>query len=133
MARGSAAEFPERIEEMIVAAFAARGNEAAHREGVDQRVVEMLIVVGMFGGNFALAARRRRSGIGRSFCDDECQLRGVHAEIVFGGGADEGFGVNGAGEMDMQIGAFGHFEKPRAKSERICARDFEAARGAGFE
>src|SRR5260370_31119590 len=53
--------------------------------------------------------------------------------MIFGGGANPGFRVNSAGEMIVQISAFGHLEEKLAKGERIGARDFEAAGGALFQ
>ncbi len=48
----------ERVEEMVVACRAGGGNKTAHRERVDQLVIEMLIFVGLGGGDVARFARR---------------------------------------------------------------------------
>ena len=55
---------------------------------------------------------RREAGFG------EGEFDGVHAEAVFGGILEEGFGVDGTGEMHVEIRAFGHALKPGMELER---------------
>jgi len=45
---------------------------------------------------------------------------------------DEGFGIDRAGDVAMQVGAFGHFYEPGVKGDRAGAGDFQAALGALF-
>ena len=51
-----AAEFREGIEEVIVGRHSRRGNEAAHGERIDERVIKMLIIIGKGSRNIAFAA-----------------------------------------------------------------------------
>ena len=65
-----AAEAVEGGEELIVAADAGAGDEAAHGEGVDEGVVELLVLEGICGADVAFAAdglRRKASRSGRGF------------------------------------------------------------------
>src|SRR5271155_878554 len=52
----NAVEFREGVEEMIVGADSGGGDETAHGKCVNERVVEMLIRVGVSGGGVAVAA-----------------------------------------------------------------------------
>ncbi len=58
MARIGPAEFGEGLEEMIVPGLALGGHEAAHREGIDQPVVELLGLGNIGGFDVALLADR---------------------------------------------------------------------------
>src|ERR1700740_1422142 len=105
----NAVEFREGVEEVIVATDAGRGDKAAHRECVNERVVEMLIGEGVSGGNIAVTANWLRWEAVRHGARLEKRVSDeVHAEIVFSGGANPGFGVNRAGEMVVQIRTLGH-------------------------
>ena len=44
VARIGAAKFGERVEEMVVPGDAGRRHEAAHREGIDQTIIEALVL-----------------------------------------------------------------------------------------
>ncbi len=62
----------------------------------------------------------------------ERERGGIDAELIFGCGANQGFGVNGAGEMHVQVGAFGHFGEEEFEFEGVGASGFEGARGFQF-
>ena len=105
-----AAEAVEGGEELVVAADAGGGDETAHGEGVDEGVVELLIVEGIGGGT---PGRRRRSGCGgmlRVVAVGLKKLRvaGSTQRLVGGGIGDEGLGIDGAGEMHVEVRALGH-------------------------
>ena len=71
--------------------------------------------------------RRIAGGLG------EIESGGVDAEAVFAGVADEGFRVDGAGKVDVEVGAFGELGKEGAQGERAaCDRGLIGAGGAGF-
>jgi hypothetical protein len=101
---------------MVVPVDARRGNEAAHGKRVDQRVVEILIGEGLRGGHLARAA----VGLGRH----QSMACKVHAKAVFRGVAKESLGVDSAGQMVVQVRAFGHPREKRFEVERIRARGF---------
>ncbi len=99
-----AVEAVEGGEELIVAADASAGDEAAHGEGVDEGIVEFLILEGVFGADVALATdwlRRNASRGGLGF--EETHGLGIDAEDIGGGIFDEGFGVDGAGEVHVEV------------------------------
>src|SRR5580692_211447 len=105
----NAVEFRECIEEMIVAAEASAGDETAHRECVNERVVEVLIGEGVSRRDIAVAADwLRRQAVRHGARLKKRVSNEVHAKIVFGGGADPGFGVNRAAEVVVQVCALGH-------------------------
>ena len=128
-----AAEFVERVEEVIVAARAGDGNEAAHGERIDQFIVKMLIFKGLGGGDIAGFARGTFGGVvGFVFGFGEGERGGIDAELIFGGGANKGFGIDGAGEVTVQVGAFGHVGEEEFEFEGVGAGGFEGARGRQF-
>ena len=111
-----AAEAAEGGEELVVAADAGAGDEAAHGEGVDEGVVELLILEGALGADVAFATdglRRNAPGGGGGF--EEAHGLGIDAEEIGGGVLDEGFGVDGAGEMHVEVGALGHAGRGRRR------------------
>ena len=62
----------------------------------------------------------------------EGERGGIDAELIFGGGADEGFGVNGAGEVHVEVGALGHVGEEELELQGIGADGLEGARSASF-
>src|SRR5271155_6260283 len=95
----NAVKFRESIEEMIVAADAGRWDETAHGECVNERVIEMLILIGMSRGDVAVAAYRlRRETVRHGARLGERKRDEGHAEIVFGGGPGPGVRGNRARE-----------------------------------
>ncbi len=121
------AEAPEGVEEVVVAGVASGGDEGAHGEGVDQLVVEVLIGEDAGGGSFAGGA------VGRVVIGVEAETRGAHALIVLGRFVNPGFRVNGAGEVHVQIGPFGHPVEERVERGRaLPARLKERTSGPRF-
>ena len=102
-------EFREGVEEVVVAAHPCGRHETAHGESVNQRVVEMLIRKGLSRGDISVAANGVRREAIRHGARLEKGVRGeFHAEVVFGAGANPGFGVDRAAEMVVQVRALGH-------------------------
>src|SRR6266576_82654 len=95
-----AAERCERIEEMVVSRYAGRRNETAHGEGVDQCVEQMLILIGVCGGDCTASTVcfvRILFGPRLRFCERKrCE---VHAQMIFRRGTDPGFRVDSAAQM----------------------------------
>lgn len=133
MPMAGAAKFGKGVEEMVVAGDARRREKAAHGEGVDQGVVEMLVVKGSGGGKFAFAACGLLVGVSGGLRFGKGKFCGIDAELVFGSGANPGFGINGAAEVVVQVGAFGHAEKKVAKLEGILAGAFETKLSSALE
>ena len=102
-------EAGERGEELVVSTDTGAGDEAAHGEGVDESVVELLILEGIVGALVAFAA----DGLGREASSGglgfkEAHGFGIDAEAVGCAILDEGFGVDCAGEMHVKISPLGH-------------------------
>ncbi len=92
-----AAEAVEGREELVVTAGAGAGDKATHGEGVDEGVVELLIVEGALGADVAFAADRlRRDAPGGGFGFEKAHCLWIDAEEIGGGVPDEGFGIDGA-------------------------------------
>ena len=106
-------------EELVVAAPAAGRDVAAHGEGVDELVVEGLIGEGVGGRDEWLGAGRR----------DELEGIWVDAEVFLDGLGEKGFGVDGAGEMHVEVGALG--EGLEEGIELAGAKSFGGVKGAG--
>ena len=122
-----AAEFVEGIEEMIVPGFACFGNEGPHGEGVDQIVVELLILGNAGCGDKIRVADARRHRL----C--KCQLCRIDAQSVFTSGANERLGVDCSGEVNVQIGTLRHLEEKGAESDgALLPCFFEGVVGASF-
>ena len=123
-----AREVGEGGEELVVPAEAGHGDETAQGEGVDQAVVEVLV-----GGCHVSRERGGRDELGGARGLGEFEGGGVDAEAVLGGVANKGLGVDCAGEMDVEVGAFGELLEEGAKGERALVTVAEkGARGAGF-
>src|SRR4029077_608834 len=116
---------------MIVTADSGGGDERAHGEGVDEAVVEVLVGEGAGCGNAAFTADGLGRDAARHFLGfEECERGEIDAESVFGAGANPSFGVDGAGEVAVEVSAFGHAQEEVVKLERILADGFEGAGGA---
>ena len=115
VAFGQADEVIEGGKEVIVPAVAGYGHERAHGEGVDQLVVERLI----------LRQGRRTDRAGGAWFGGKCgamageveRLR-IDADVVRGGIAQPGLRVDGAGEMVVQVTTLGHAGKKSVQGER---------------
>ena len=93
----------------------------------------MLVLIRVSRGDIALPANRLgREAVGHGAGLEEGVGREVHAESVFGCVANPGFGVDRAGEMDVQVGALGHASEKCVKIQRIGAGEIERVRGANF-
>jgi hypothetical protein len=115
-----AAKFHERVEEMVVRGDAGRRHEAAHREGIDQSVVEGLVLGKLGRRNLVLFAHRLEFGAG----DHWLRLgKGlgvlIDAKPVFNRIADMRLGINGTAQLAVQVGAFRHALEEVAKRERL--------------
>jgi hypothetical protein len=128
MARVGTAEFRERAEEMVVAGLAFGSDEAAHGEGVDQPIVEPLVLQDRSGGDRTLAAGR---------CALACDLplvegmrRHVDAELVLDGVLDQRLREHGAMQMKVQLAALRHALEEFVKGKRIAANLIERLGGA---
>jgi hypothetical protein len=58
---------------------------------------------------------------------------GIEAEVIFGGGANPGFGVDGSGQVVVQVGALGHVQQKIAQLQGTGACGVEVAGSAFFE
>ena len=126
-----AAEAAEGGEELVVTADAGAGHEAAHGEGVDESIVELLVFEGVLGADIAFATdglRREAPGGGCGF--EEAHRFGIDAEEIGGGVLDEGFGVDGAGEMHVKVGTLGHASEESGEFEWALPGGVEGADGA---
>jgi len=126
-------EAAEGGEELIVAADAGARDEAAHGEGVNEGVVEFLILEGAVGTDVTFATdwlRREASSGGCGF--EEAVILGIDAETVCGSILDKGLGVYGAGEMHVKVSAFGHAGEECVQFERTKPGGFEGADGVLF-
>ncbi len=105
------AKAAEGGEELVVLAPTGRGDKAAHGERVDELVVERLVG----GSEIAGELLRRDQGFSATGRLGEAEAGRVDAQAVFGGVADEGLGVDRAGEMDVQVGALGKIAEKSAQ------------------
>jgi len=126
-----AAEAGEGGEELVVTADAGAGDEAAHGEGVDESVVEFLILEDAVGAGAAFTA----DGLGRDAPGDGVGLEEgvgveVDAEAIDGGLLEEGFGVDGSGEVHVEVGALRHFGEEGVELEGGFAGGIEGCDGA---
>ncbi len=118
----------ESGEELVVAAEARDGDKTAHREGVNQPVVEQLRGRRQIAGQLCGRHERRRAGgLGKA------QGRRIHAQAVLARLADEAFGVNRAGEVNVQVGALGELVQKGAQGRRSGVHgSLVGVGGAGF-
>ncbi len=124
----------EGCEKVIVPRVPGGGNKGSHGEYVDQLVVELLVGESVGCPLAFFAANRLRGQTarhGRRLVENEGP--GVDAEIVFRSLGDEAFGVHGARQVGVQIGALGHVVQEGVKGERsLLAGVLEGSSGAGF-
>ena len=116
---------------------AGGGYEGAHGEAVDQLVVKVLVVDEVLGGNAAGlrpgAVRRVDVIAGIDGTVKEGKGSSVDAEMVFPGSADPRLGINGAGQVVVQVAALGHaVEEAVERKWSRPARLIKGASGAGF-
>jgi len=99
--RIDAAEFGEGTEEMIVPGHALSRDEAPHREGVNQSVVEAQILIDVGGRDIALPAYR--SPIADRLRLGEGMGRFIDAQPVFDCVADQRLSKDGAVQMIVKL------------------------------
>ena len=102
---------------LVVPAEAGRGHKAAHGEGVDQPVVEILV-----GRKLSPESARCRYQLPLAWRLGKVQRHRVHAQPVLAGVADKGLGIHRAGKMNVQVGALGKLVQKRAQRQRPLAR-----------
>jgi hypothetical protein len=118
---GRGAEFVKRREEFVVIARHRDGrHEGARWERVDQLIIELLIVHGGGRGHVSreVAARLRQQDILR-----------VRAEILLCRPRDEALGIDGSGQVGVEVSALRHAAQEGAQLRVIVARGFEAGVG----
>ena len=86
---------------------------------IDQLVVELLVAHGIGGPH------RPRTVALRFWHHD---LLGVDAKLLLRGPGDEALGVDGAGEVGVEVGTLGHAMEESAQRRSIFARRFEGGR-----
>lgn len=109
------AKFSECGEEVVVSGLLRGGNEVTHGEGVDGLVVKGLVCGEAGCGDFGLGAASSGRGRGEFGEDD------IEAERVGGSDREEMFGIDFAGEMDVEVGAFRQADEEGAKGSGIGA------------
>jgi len=123
-----AVKFSEGGEELVVSTEAGGGEIAAHGDGIDEPVVEILLrgseyAVEVGGGNEGRGAGGR--------C--EAEFFGIDAETVFSGVANKGFSIDGSAEVNMEVGALGELVEEGMESKRTgLGSGIESAGGTGF-
>src|SRR2546430_14464809 len=118
----------EGIEKMIVGCHASRRNEAAHREGVHQRIEEALVLVSLRRWESALSAVCiTRILFGCSLRLGKRERGQIDAEMVFRGGANPGLRIDGPAQVVVQVRAFRHvlekIEELQRSEERRVGRE----------
>jgi hypothetical protein len=105
-------------EELVVAADACTGNEAAHGKGVDQGIIELLIVEDALGAHIAFAADRlRRKTPGGSGSSKKAVRAEIDAQAVLGSILKEGLGIDSTREVHVQVCPFWHASQEGAEFE----------------
>jgi hypothetical protein len=113
MRRVCAYELRKRVEEMVMSGASRHRYKAAHRESVNDRVVQVLVAKGLCNRDLAIGA----DGIARIALHQALRFRKRktferHAETVLCGGTNPRFRVYGSIQMIVQVAAFGHaYEK----------------------
>ncbi len=124
---GGGAEFFKGGEEVVVTALLSGGDEVAHGEGVNG-----LVVVGLPGGKFGGGDLVGGAGSGLSG-GGESGEGGIVAEAVGGGDGKEVFGIDLAGEMDVEVPAFGHADEEGAEGAGVAAGGAKCGFDAGWD
>ncbi len=114
----------ESGKKMVVARLFA--GPVAHGPGIDDGVVENLVVVGTTDGRLAGKAV---AGVvaGRS---DQDRSRAVDAKAVLGGEVDKALGVDRSRQVDVQVAALGHIPEEGQQKSGLMADGVEMAGGA---
>src|SRR5258708_8313345 len=119
-------KFPKGIEKVIVCGNSGKRDKAAHGEGINQRVVEVLVRESACSSNSAsftgYSLRRARRGRHGFHEGDFCK---VHAEAVFRPRADKRLRIDSAAQVIVQISALRHGPQKHPQLERISTRCVE--------
>ncbi len=109
-----------------MAAGAGAGDKAAHGEGVDEGIVKLLVLEGVLGADVALATdglRRKAHGSGFGF--EEAHGLEIDAEEIGGSILNKGFGIDGAGEVHVEVSTLGHAGEKSGEFEWALFRGIE--------
>jgi len=120
-ARGGPEPVEGREEFVVAGRDGGRRQECAHRERVDQAVVELLVAprFGCGHGSPRPVARRLQ----------QRQAGEIHAQLLRRGPRDEAFGVDRAPQVGVKVAAFRHPVEKGAQRGPVLARLIEARRG----
>ena len=130
MVVGRRRELAEGGEEMVVPGRLRRARaEIAHRQRVDDAVVDLLFGLRIDRSD-RLFHRQRAGEFVAGFPGDRV-VACLHAQAIGNGPGDEPFGINAAGQVDMQVAAFRHAVEEGAQRRRIGARVGERCGGDG--
>jgi hypothetical protein len=114
-------EAGESGEELVVTAEAGSGHKAAHGEGVDEPVVEILVGLSHIPGelgrrNQVLVARLLHRLLIR--CESEPECFWVNTEALLARIADKSLRIDRAGKVDVQVGALGKASQKGVQTQR---------------
>jgi hypothetical protein len=90
-------------------------NKAAHGKGIHEPGVEHLI------GRNAGCGNLPRSAVAISLGFDERQQLGIDAKSVFASVFDQGLGVNGTVQVQVEVAALGHRAQKALEEKRVLA------------
>jgi hypothetical protein len=128
MVRIGATEFLEGTEEMVMPGITLGRDKTAHGEGVDQRIVELLVLIDGRGRNRILAASRRIAR--HALRLGEAARRRIDAELVVDRVPDQRLGEHGAVQMKMKLAPLRHALEEIVQRKRIAANIVERLGGA---
>ena len=120
MRAGYRSEFVEGREECVVArGHGGSRQERAHRERIDQVVIERLVAHGIGDGHHSRSVALR-------LCEHD--VPEVYAKALLRGPGDEALGVNGAAEVGVEVAPLRHAMEESAQRRSIFARRIEGRR-----
>src|SRR5581483_7268723 len=122
MIPGRQTEPTESCEKVIVTGFMA-ALPVPHRPCIDDRVVEIGIVVRTLGGRSCSVRGASRV----AFAGYRAACASVETELVLGGIVDEVFRVDCAAEVIVEIASFGHIAQESKRQSGLIANAFEIA------
>jgi len=116
-------KFVEGGKKVVVSGFLAR--PVAHGPGIDDGIVENVVLVGAADGRLAgeavagvVARRRNQNG-----------SRAVDAKAVLGGEVNEALGVNRPGKVDVKVAALRHFAQESEQKSGFPSNGVEVTSG----
>ena len=119
-------KFVEGGEKVIVSGFLAR--PVAHGPGIDDGIVENVVLVGAADGRLAGEAVAGIVTRGRN----QNGSRAVDTKAVLSGEVNKTLGVNRPGQMDVQVAAFRHLAQESEQKSGLLADGVEVMRGSLF-